>query len=133
MIPRALQTFNKHTTVEQNLAAMELVRRVGVKLRTGYIMFDPYLTVEELQEHLKLVKSLGIDKEAEGGPAPFVTKLEVFRGTPVVEKLREDGLLIEDGFKLDYKFKDPMIGLFFKGSVLLGRTSSAIKRLTGKK
>ena len=133
MVPRALQTFNKQTTVEQNLAAIELVRRLGIKLRIGYIMFDPYLTVEELQEHLKIIKTLGFDREAQDGPAPFVTRLNVFRGTPLADKLSEDGLLIDDGFKLDYRYREPLIGLLFRGAILMGRVSSTINRFTKRK
>lgn len=133
MVPRALETFNKRTTVEQNRAAIDLVRNTGIKLRVGYIMFDPYITFDELQEHLRVVKELGVDRDAEGGPAPFVTRLGIFRGTPIVEQLRKDGLLRENGFDLDYRFKEPCMGLLFHGSVLLSRTSAALKRLRSGK
>lgn len=132
MIPRALETFNKRTTVEQNLAAIDVVRGTGIKLRVGYIMFDPYITMEELQEHLRVIKELGIDKDAEGSPAPFVTRLGIFRGTPIVEKLREDGLLRENGFDLSYRFKEPVMGLLFQGTLLLGRASTAFRRIGRK-
>ncbi|MDO8682330.1 MAG: radical SAM protein [Armatimonadota bacterium] len=128
-IQRALDTFNKGVTVEQNKKAIELVRSLGIKLRCGFIMFDPYLTTQELQENVQFIKEMGIDKEAADGPAPLVTRLNIFHGVPLIDKLKEDGLLVDDGFDYDYKHKNPEVGLMFKASMACAACSSAVKRV----
>lgn len=106
-----LERYNKRTTVEQNKQAIEMVRRSGVRLRTGYIMFDPYTTVAELNENMQFIKEMRLEEEAKDAPVPFISKLELHRGVPMVERLRKDGLLREHGIKVDYVYKDPQIRL----------------------
>ncbi len=106
-IQRQLDTYWKRTTVEQNRKAIETVRECGLKLWSGFMMFDPYLTMPELTQNMEFVSQTGIAKEATSiTHAPFLTKVHLYHGTPLVEQLRQEGLLIEKGTEVDYKFKD---------------------------
>jgi radical SAM superfamily enzyme YgiQ (UPF0313 family) len=49
--PSVLRRFNKRTTVEQNLAAIELLEYAGIDLELDFIMFDPETTLDELREN----------------------------------------------------------------------------------
>ncbi len=49
--PAVLRRFNKRTTVEQNLAAIELLASSGIDLELDFIMFDPETTMDELHEN----------------------------------------------------------------------------------
>ena len=49
--PSVLRRFNKRTTVEQNLAAIELLAYAGIDLELDFIMFDPETTLDELREN----------------------------------------------------------------------------------
>jgi radical SAM superfamily enzyme YgiQ (UPF0313 family) len=124
-----LDRFNKRTTVGQNKRAIEIVRRIGLNLRTGFILLDPYSTVPELQENMQFIKEMRLEDEAKKAPAPFVTKLELHRGVPLVEKLREDGLLREKGVDVDYVFKDPQIRLMAKVAMASSVVSGSLRRI----
>ena len=128
-VQRQLDTYNKRVTVEQNRRAIETVRRAGVRLRTGFIMFDPYLTVAELHENMQFIREMRLDEEARRAPAGFVTKIVLHRGVPLVEKLRADGLLREKGIDVDYVFRDPWIRFMVKVAALSSSLSSLFSRL----
>lgn len=132
-VQRQLDTFNKHTTVEQNKRAIEIVRNSGVTLRSGYIMFDPYLTMAELQESLQFCNEMGLIEESKKFGVPFAGKLALHRGVPLVEKLREDGLLREKGVEVDYAFKSRSMGMVWSGLRAAGGVSEAIRRLKRRK
>lgn len=103
---RQLDTFNKGVSVEDNARAIEIVKRVGIPLELNLIMFDPYTTVDELQENLEFARKYG---DMEGRITP--KRLRLYHGIPLTERLREDGLLIENGLDLDYNFQNPAIKL----------------------
>jgi radical SAM superfamily enzyme YgiQ (UPF0313 family) len=126
-VQRQLDTFNKGTTTEQNRRAIELVRNVGLAMGSGFMLFDPYVTVEELQENIRFIRETGILR----GPIP-ITKVRLYSGIPLIDKVREDGLLIEKGLDLDYSFKDPRIPLMWKVSVAMGKLKKIVWRLKGR-
>lgn len=128
-VQRQLDTFNKKLTIEQNREAIEIVRRSGVQLRAGFIMFDPYTTVDELNENMQFIKEMGLEEEAKKAPAPFVSRLILYRGTPLEEQVKADGLLREHGIDIDYIFKDPQVRMMSKVATI----SSAISRLFRRK
>jgi hypothetical protein len=92
-------------------------------------LLDPYSTVPELQENMQFIKEMRLEDEAKKAPAPFVTKLELHRGVPLVEKLREDGLLREKGVDVDYVFKDPQIRLMAKVAMASSVVSGSLRRI----
>lgn len=49
---KQLQRYNKGTTVNSNISAIRFLSALGMKLRLGFILFDPLLTVEELAENI---------------------------------------------------------------------------------
>jgi radical SAM superfamily enzyme YgiQ (UPF0313 family) len=135
-VQRQLDTYNKRITVEQNRQAIEIVRRSGVRLRSGFIMFDPYTTVAELQENMQFIREMGLEEEAKAWPTPFVTKLVLHRGVPLVERLRADGLLREKGTDVDYVFKDWQVRLMARVALLSSACSGffrAARRLFGRR
>jgi radical SAM superfamily enzyme YgiQ (UPF0313 family) len=55
-IQRALDTFQKGTTVAQNKIALKILHDLGIVTLMGFIGFDPYTTLEEVEENLKFLK-----------------------------------------------------------------------------
>lgn len=128
-----LDRYNKHVSVEQNRKAIEIVRECGLKLWSGFIMFDPYLTMSELAENMEFVSSTGIARETTSiTSAPFLTRVNLYHGTPLTEQLRKDGLLLDRGTDVDYVFKDRWIRLLFHVLRGFGWLSQAVKGLFGK-
>lgn len=55
-IQRALNTFRKGTTVAQNKAALRTLNELGIITLMGFIGFDPYTSLEEIEENLEFLK-----------------------------------------------------------------------------
>ncbi len=51
-VQRMLNTFKKGTSVEQNYNAIQILQELGIITLMGFIGFDPYITLEELEENL---------------------------------------------------------------------------------
>lgn len=96
-LQRALDTFEKRTSVARNEEALRILlghRQLGVVV--GYIFFDPYLSVRELRENAAYLEKL-LALQVEFNPAnPLRSCLVPYSGTPIQRRLREDGLLAGD-------------------------------------
>jgi radical SAM superfamily enzyme YgiQ (UPF0313 family) len=101
-----LDRFTKGTTVEQNRKAIEIVRELGLKMDVGFIMFDPYVTVEELEQNMRFIRELELS-------VPMI-KLQLYPGIPIIDKIRQDGLLTESGLDLHYRFQNPGVAQAYK-------------------
>jgi len=121
---RQLDTYNKAITVEKNKLGIEIVRRCGVEVQPGFIMFDPYVTPDELQENLQFVK----ETKLYAGRAPLL-KCRIYHGVALAEKVRQDGLLIEKGTHLDYEFADPRTRKMWRMVTLVQRMSKLKNKL----
>lgn len=132
-----LDRYNKRTTVEQNRKAIETVRRLGLEMRTGFIAFDPYVTLDEFVENMQFLNETGIagdvDKSTPGRVVhKATTRLVMFPGTPLVKRVEQDDLLIKKGLMLDYKFKDRRIRMMSAALTVLGFAGRLIKRIRGR-
>lgn len=92
-VDRALKTFNKKVTVEQNKKAVEIIKKVGIKCYPGFIMFDPWTTLEEIRQNLEFIEYV---EESSSLIAidDLMGSLQPFTGTPIKEKLKKEGRLI---------------------------------------
>lgn len=85
----ALIKYNKRTTVEHNLATINLLKDAGVKVQIGFIMFNPYSTLEQCIENAEFLAEIGELYRF----FPLTRTLDVFPGTPIAATLKRDGLL----------------------------------------
>jgi radical SAM superfamily enzyme YgiQ (UPF0313 family) len=100
-----LKTLNKHVSVEQNLAAIDLLKRHNVALAIGFMLFDPSSTVDTIRENLDFLKKVGED-----GYFPInFCKLLPYAGTPIEAKLRSEGRLKGTPSQPDYDFIEPRL------------------------
>ena len=60
-----------------------------------------------------------------------LTRLAIYPGVPIIERMKADGLLIDRGLKLEYKFKDPMVRALDRTLHTLGSCSDFMRRLRG--
>jgi len=56
-VQRALNTFRKGTTVAQNKLALQILRDLGIITLMGFIGFDPYTSLDEVEENIQFLKS----------------------------------------------------------------------------
>lgn len=117
---RALKFYNKgihESQIEQGLAMLDELDQDYVM---GYILFDPYVTFEEIK------KSIGFLKKVLYRPnnktMVINEYINVTLGSGLEQELRDDNLLFRDDIYIDYsvnyKFKNPdvqiMSDIFYK-------------------
>jgi hypothetical protein len=84
-VERKLKDYEKGVTVAKNLDAIRILEKYGIYVQMGFIMFDPFVTISELEEELhnlennKWVITKGI-----------CTKLFAADGTPITKRIESD-------------------------------------------
>ena len=121
-IDRALKTFNKRITAKQNREAVDLIKKVGIKCFPGFIMFDPYTTMDEIKENLDFMDYAEKDSEYIKMD-DLMGSLQPFTGTPIKERLEKEGRLIYPDsplLKMDviptYEIIDPQVATLKKAA-----------------
>jgi radical SAM superfamily enzyme YgiQ (UPF0313 family) len=112
-IPDTLKLYNKGTTPEQNIAAISLMEQFNIATSaSGFIMFQPYATFNELRSNARFLLSI-----RQASFWNLSVSLILFRGTKLVEKVSKDNLLgklIHKWAAYDYQFQVPAIGKLAK-------------------
>lgn len=100
-----LRALNKQVSVAQNLVAVELLKRCGVAMSMGFMLFDPSSTMETIAENLDFLEAVGAD-----GYFPITfCKMLPYAGTPIEAELHEAGRLEGPATAPDYRFDDPQV------------------------
>lgn len=123
-IQRDLDIYNKGYRVTENFKVIKLMRRMKklapkIFRETGHgiIGINPWLTIQDLEDNLKLSK---YSKWIE--PWSLKSKLDLYDCClPIYQKIKKEGLLIERKLNLDtYSFKDKNVERFFNMSEIIG-------------
>jgi anaerobic magnesium-protoporphyrin IX monomethyl ester cyclase len=100
--PLSLITLNKHVSLEQNIAAIELLKQHQVLFSIGFMLFDPSSTVAAVQENIDFLRQIASDGAF---PVSFC-KMLPYAGTPVEAQLIREGRLKNNLIEPDYDFLD---------------------------
>jgi radical SAM superfamily enzyme YgiQ (UPF0313 family) len=103
-----LRSLNKRVTVEQNLAAVEMLKQHDVALAVGFMLFDPSSTFDTIRENLTFLRQVGWDGYF---PVNFC-KMLPYAGTPIEEQLRRTERLRGTLADPDYGFLDPLLDAY---------------------
>lgn len=105
-----LKRYLKGITAEENREAVKRLRELGFKVISGFIMFDPLMTVSEVQQNLEFVTELGLEDHIYlFGKLRFADANPWYR-----EKVKAEGLLEgkqPDQVHYRYRFKDPGVSI----------------------
>lgn len=110
-VQRILDSFDKNITVDQSIAALQLLNRLEIPVKAYIIFFEPYMTLAEAKENLeflKLIKGIGnVHFES-----IIFRKLIPVSGTEIFERLRRDKMLKGNYLTGHYfVFKDPKVSI----------------------
>jgi hypothetical protein len=106
-----LDTFNKNTTVAQNIAALKLLDRLSIPTLAYIIFFDPYTTLVEARENLDFLLSIRALPNVRFELILF-RKLIPISGTELFERIRGDGFLRGDAISGHwFVFRNPKVAL----------------------
>ena len=100
-----LSALNKHVSVEQNHAAIRLLKDRNTALAIGFMLFDPSSTMDTVRENISFLRTVGEDGYM---PVNFC-KMLPYSGTPIEEQLRSAGRLKGTLLYPDYDFLDPQL------------------------
>lgn len=88
-----LSRYNKNVSVKDNEKAIQVLEKLGVGIRFGFIMFDPRTTFEELKENFQWLKKVGHYTKYN-----LLNRLNVYYGTQVWNELKKLGLFNSKSF-----------------------------------
>ena len=97
-----LKMLNKHISVEQNLQAVEILKRIGLSYDFGFMLFDPSSTIELVLENVRFLKKICGD----GSATVSFGKTLPYAGTDLEDHMRQENRLCGDRWATDYKFLD---------------------------
>ncbi|MBL8772625.1 MAG: B12-binding domain-containing radical SAM protein [Phenylobacterium sp.] len=104
-----LVTLNKEITVEQNLAAVRMLKDLGIRFEYGFMLLDPSSTFRSVRANLAFLREIVGDGCS---PATFC-KMLPYDGTPIKATLEAAGRLKGDVCTPDYDFLDPRLDAFY--------------------
>ena len=113
-IPRSLEAMRKGVTLEENIAALDVLDRLDIRTGVGFITMEPDTTMDDFFTNIKfIVERVYPMKKRLGSYVDPLSKLQVFAGTPLHKELEERGILNGDIYEMDYRFLDPKFRRFF--------------------
>ena len=106
MAQSQLDFYNKTTTVEQNIQALNILNELRLHYTMGIMIFDPIVTVAEIFATLTVFKSIKIyeDDYNINRPISIGSVVVATTGTPLYDYVVKHGLYIQN--ELNYKFKN---------------------------
>lgn len=106
----SLRTLNKRTTAAQNRHALDVLHNVGMLADFGLIFFDPESTVEDIRANLDFFHEMAGEGQA---PLSF-GRMEVYAGTPILDRLQREGRLVGNYLAWNYAIRDLRVEMLFR-------------------
>jgi len=102
-----LTLYNKSTTLSDNYQIVRFLNRYGIYIYWGFINFNPYTDFESLKQNLQFIKYIG-------APFLFFSKVDLYRGTKLFEKVEGDQYIMGQNScgEYIYKFKNEKVQMF---------------------
>lgn len=99
--------LNRHTTVEQNHRSLELLREAGIYACYNLMIYEPDTSMADIGENLAFMEDHLY--------FPFnFGRTEVYCGTRLETRLREEGRLEGSYLSYNYLMRDPKVELLFR-------------------
>lgn len=86
-----LKRYGKGISTKNSVEAINVVKKHGIPLEVGYILFDPFVTLAELQEITETLRTTGIWNNV----GRLFSEMRIQRATAYEQWLRQKGLLGE--------------------------------------
>lgn len=107
-----LKTFEKNITVNQSKEAVAFLRNQNIDINTsGFIMYHPYSTLDELKENANFLLEINYWKILH-----LFTKMALYPGSDITSKVKASGLLnrtYKHNKVYDYHFENAKVEVLF--------------------
>jgi radical SAM superfamily enzyme YgiQ (UPF0313 family) len=97
-----LKVLNKEMTVAQNLFAVRTLKELGILVSYGFMLFDPSSSFESVRRNVGFLRQMVGD----GRAAATFSRMLPYGGTPIRDRLKQEGRLRGDLTHPDYVFLD---------------------------
>lgn len=104
-----LKRYGKGVTAQDSINAIHVLLELDIPIEIGFILFDPFLTISELEENVRWLRGSSAWKLV----GQLFNHLRVQVNTPFARMLKTKGLLgdLDPNFlNFDYKFSNENIG-----------------------
>jgi len=109
-----IQRYRKSSTAQANIEAIRLLRKLGIQLDIGFIMFDPEMSFEELKHNTHFLCEAGLTNH----DARMNKKLRIEPFTYLESEMREKGIIGEqldvDNVIFPYEMQDERTRIVYK-------------------
>jgi anaerobic magnesium-protoporphyrin IX monomethyl ester cyclase len=99
-VEQGLKVLNKEMTVQENLAAVQTLKQLGILFSYGFMLFDPSSTFDSVRENTGFLREIVGD----GSAAATFCRMLPYGGTPIRDLLQQEGRLRGDLTHPDYDF-----------------------------
>jgi anaerobic magnesium-protoporphyrin IX monomethyl ester cyclase len=107
--PDNLRDFNKHLAPEAHLRAGEVLRELGVSFDFGFMLLEPWSTVQSVRTNLRFLRTFVGD----GASTVTFCRTLPYVGTALEQRLRDEGRLRVLDLEADYAFLDARLDVFY--------------------
>lgn len=101
-VDQGLEILFKQMTTGQNISAVETLKQLGITFSYGFMLFDPSTSFNSIRENIEFLRTIVGDGSA---PAMF-SRMLPYGGTPIRDRLAQEGRLRGDLTHPDYDFLD---------------------------
>ena len=105
-----LQGLNKQLSVSQSLAGVAALKRLGITMEYGFMLFDPSSTFESVRANAAFLRKILGD----GSGAVTFCRMLPYGGTAIRDQLRAEGRLRGGITDPDYDFTDPRLNEYHR-------------------
>jgi anaerobic magnesium-protoporphyrin IX monomethyl ester cyclase len=109
-VDAGLEILHKQMTVEQNRAGVRVLKELGLMFSYGFMLFDPSSTFASVRENVGFLREIVGD----GAAAATFCRMLPYGGTPIRQRLLDEGRLRGDITHPDYEFLDPRLDEYYR-------------------
>lgn len=109
-----IRRYRKSSTAQANIKAVRLLRKLGIQLDIGFIMFDPEMSFEELKYNTNFLREAGLANH----DARMNKKLRIEPFTYLEAEMREKGIIGKqldvDDVTFPYEMQDERVKIVYE-------------------
>lgn len=124
-----LDRFQKDITVEQNIEAMEILKKLGLYVIMGFIPFDERVSFTELYDNALFLEIIRKTMPPNMWRHPFFSRILPYAGTEIERHMKETGIYKGNSLDYSYRILDPKINFLYSTANFLSVVADKAKRI----
>lgn len=114
-VQRQLNYYNKKISVETNIAAINCLKNLNLKIRLGFILLDPYVSLDEIKENISYLIKTEINENLieEQELISCMSPLIPLSGSEFYNDIKQKVNLKNNIAPLFYSFNEPIVNIFY--------------------